>query len=449
MKILLVSLYFYPDKTGVPKYSGEMAQWLAAQGHEVHVIAGTPHYPSWRREAGYSRWRFQAEQWQGVTIHRVPHFVPSYGHINAIRRLLIEGTFMLSGLLRLAALKLRRHTFDVSIAVCPSLFAAFITGCNRLISGTPWVLHVQDFQVDAAMRLKLMKAKRLGTLMLKLEAALLKAAQKVSSITPAMCQRSIEKGVPAKRVCLVPNWSDLSAIYPSPRDNAFRQRLGIAADETLVMYAGAMGAKQGLELVLNAAQRLEKPQKIRFVMMGEGHEWVRLSKLAREMGLSRMTFLPLQPLSELNAMLAAADIHLVVQKREAADIVMPSKLTNILAAGRPAIATADPGTALHDAISVSEAGLIVEPENVDALATAIDQLAADHDLRQTMGLRARDYADQYLDQNQIMARFGTDLTRLARLVPRRLSAKPKLPITDSRAPKPRSEANELEYPRGA
>ena len=413
MKILMVSLYFYPDRTGVPKYSGEMAQWLARRGHEVTVVAGVPHYPGWKREPGRSALAFTTEQWEGVTVHRVPHYVPNDGKINTLRRMMIDASFLMASSSKWLRLTLQKQEFDVAIAVCPPLFSGLLSYVNQLVRGVPWVFHVQDFQVDAAIRLNLLGGGRVGKLLYMMEGYLLGSASQVASITPAMCNRAVEKGAANDHVYLLPNWGDVKGIRPGQHSNDFREALPAVAGDTVVMYAGAMGAKQGLDLVLDVAERIADRPDIRFVMVGGGPEWVRLCEQAGERGLQNMQFIPLQPVERLNEMLAAADVHLVVQKSEAADIVMPSKLANIFAAGRPAIATADAGTALHQAMIDSGGGLVIKPETAEALRSAILRLADDPQARERMGKAARAYAERELDQDVILERFESELQRVA------------------------------------
>jgi colanic acid biosynthesis glycosyl transferase WcaI len=414
MKILIHSLYFHPDQTGICKYSGEMAQWLAARGHRVEVVTGFPHYPQWKLAAPHRRTRFLTEQWSEVTVHRVPHYIPNGGKVSALQRMLIDGTFFLGSLVKWIALFSRRDRFDVVISVCPPMF----TGIPALLSGwlrrVPWIYHVQDFQVDAALRLKMLNIGVLGKLLYALENFLMRRAGRVSSITDAMCRRAIAKGADAERTWLLPNWADVRGITPGPADNAFRRSLDLPPDSFLAIYAGAMGAKQGLDLVIEAADRLRGDLRFRFLMVGAGPEWQRLKDSAEQRGLHSILFLPVQPLEVLGDLLRAADVHLVIQKAEAADLVMPSKLTNILAVGRPAIATASEGTALSDVLEGAGTGCVVSPDDVNALVAALQKLGIDPDHRARMGENARRYAEANLDQDAILLRFEQQLIGLVR-----------------------------------
>lgn len=413
MKIQIHSGNFFPEKTGIGKYTGEMAAWLAKRGHEVEVITGYPYYPEWKLSADYDRTRYLKEQWNGVTIHRVPHYIPRDGRVTSLRRILVDLSLFLASAVRWLAVIFRKRKPDVVIAVCPPLFAGVWPWVVSRLCRVPWVYHIQDFQVDAAMRLGMLRGSLLGRLLFGIENRLIRSATRVSSITPAMCRRAASKGAREDRMLELPNWSDIRNIRPSASDTAFRRDLGLASDQLLVMYAGAMGRKQGLELVLDAAERLLGNARFHFAMIGSGSDAEALKEAALRRGLDNMKFLPLQPVERLNEMLASGDIHLVVQKAHAADLVMPSKLTNILAAGRPVLATAEEGTALWDAVEAAGTGLVVLPEALDPFVAALEQLAANPALRQRCGINAREFAEQQLDQDAILARFEQQLMALA------------------------------------
>src|SRR5215210_6145190 len=111
-------------------------------------------------------------------------------------------------------------------------------------------------------------------------------------------------------------------------------------------------------------------------------------------------------------MLAAGDIHLVVQRREAADLVIPSNLTNILAAGRPSVATADPGTEIYEVLNEHKCGITTTPDSVTELVAGIVELASNAEMREQIGQNARLYAEKYLDKDEILSRFENALRDL-------------------------------------
>jgi colanic acid biosynthesis glycosyl transferase WcaI len=268
----------------------------------------------------------------------------------------------------------------------------------------PFIFHVQDLQLDAARELAIIRQPLLFALLARLERFLFTRAQAVTTISRAMAARIIDKGAPPEHVHLLPNWADLEDIQPGNRGEALRRELGLNR-EILVLYAGNMGEKQGLDLILEAATLTGDHPEVRYILVGEGAARERLMDRARHLALDTVRFLPLQSRERFPLLLAAADIHLVVQKPQASDLVMPSKLGNILAAGGAFIATALPETEVGRITLESQAGLLVPPEEAGALAQAILSLAREPETRKKMGDRARNFAEARLGRDKIMAEW--------------------------------------------
>lgn len=414
MRLLIYGLNYAPELTGVGKYTGEMAAWLSAHGHEVEMICGLPHYPRWRLDAAYADGHSRVEVLAGVRVLRAAHFVPDAASLGARARIRLETSFTLSAARYWLPRFFARTRPDAVIAVMPPMQMGVWPLLYGWLRRVPWVLHVQDLQVDAALQLKMLPGGVVGKLLYRIEAFLLKRAARVSTITEAMRQRVMAKGVRLERAWLFPNWADITSVRPGSHDNAFRAELGFGPETVLVLYAGNMGEKQGLDCVLEAAVQLQDRDDIRFLMVGAGPARARLEQCAQELELENLRFLPVQPMDRLSAMLAAGDIHLVVQRRDAADLVMPSKLTNILAAGRPCVATAEVGTALAEVVAGHETGRVTPPEDSAALAHAIAALAEDAALRTRYGKNARDFAECHLDREVILAEFERQLETLVR-----------------------------------
>lgn len=414
LRILVLSLNFAPEQTATGKYTGEMAAWLAARGHDVHAIAAFPHYPQWRIEERYRGRGWFVEQCDGVTVYRTPLFVPPMEKLGARNRILMECTFSAAAAWWWLTKVLFARRFDVVIGVCPPLQNAVMPWLYRMLRGVPFVFHVQDFQVDAALDLGMLASnKGLRSALLGAESFLLKRATRASTITEAMRARLLAKGVPAASASLFPNWADISFVRPRARNNPLRTRLGAGDDDTLVVHAGNMGEKQGLEVMLEAADLLKDQSHLKFVLVGQGARRGWLEAEVQRRGLVNLRFFDVFPWDDVPDMLAAGDIHLVIQRREAGDLVMPSKMTNILAAGRPTIATAEPGTALADVLTAHGAGQACEPDNAQALAAAIVALAADPSARAQMGQNARRYAEEFIAKDAILGAFEKDLCELA------------------------------------
>lgn len=410
MKVLIYGINFAPELTGIGKYSGEMAQWLSTRGHAVEVVTAPPYYPAWQRAAGYPAWGYQHEAWGDggrVAVTRCPLWVPAQP--SAVKRLLHLLSFAMSSAPALWRALGRRP--DVVMVVVPTLFSLPAAALAARHFKVPVWLHVQDFEVDAMLGMGMVGGGGgLSGLAYRFERWCLRQADRASSITPKMVQRLLAKGVAADRARLFPNWVDLGAVFPLPRPNAFRRELGLADDDVLVLYSGNMGEKQGLELVVEAAGLLQHLPHIHFVLAGDGGARARLMSQAQ--GLARLQWLPLQPLERLNLILNAADIHVLPQRADAADLVMPSKLTGMLASGRATVGTATLDTQLGEVLE--RCGVRVDPGDAGALAQALEALALDAVRREALGAAGRVYAEEALAQDAILLRMEAELESLTK-----------------------------------
>lgn len=406
MKILLYSANFAPEPTGIGKYSGEMAAWLAAQGHEVRVVAAPPYYPTWKLEPGYVWPPYRREQWQGVDVWRAPLWVPrTQGGIKRVLHLL---SFAFSSLPVMLMQVFWRP--DVVMTVAPFFVCAPAGWLTARLSGAHAWLHIQDFEVDVAVQMGLLKGKAIQSLALGIERWILKRFDAVSSISGRMIDRLRQKGVKEERAYFFPNWVDISHVFPLTEPSDYREELGIEPDTKVVLFSGTLGGKQGLSVIPDAARRLAHRKDVTFIVCGDGVIKPQLE--AASSGLANIRFLPLQPFERLGQLLGLADIHLLPQNPDAADLVLPSKLSGMLASGRPVIATCQDGTEIAQA--VSQCGLVVSPENGAELASAIERLADDNSERIMLGKRARGYAEEYLGHSNCLWRLLNQFLALER-----------------------------------
>ncbi|MFA6121214.1 MAG: glycosyltransferase WbuB [Sideroxydans sp.] len=442
MRILIHGINFSPELTGIGKYSGEMAEWLAAQGHEVRVVTAPPYYPQWTIADGYvNGWRKVQKRpppspdettshstkpasgqvacypplGEGgcangnLVVYRCPLWVPAKP--SGLKRILHLASFALSSF----PVMLRQVCWrpDVVWVVEPALFCAPQAWLVARLSGGKVWLHIQDYEVDAAFDLGLLKGKLLRRLVATGERWLMRRFDRVSTISQRMVDRALAKGVDSGSVVLFRNWVDLK--LPEPESSGlsgYRAELGIANDAVVALYSGNMGGKQGLEILADAARICWESQptaELVFVFCGAGAGRDNLVALC-ENSLN-VHFLELQPAERLGELLAMADIHLLPQRADAADLVMPSKLTGMLASGRPVVATAHSGTEV--ASVVVNCGLLVPPEDGRAFAEAIKRLALDATLRAKLGQAGRNYALEYLDKEEVLGDFAAELAAIA------------------------------------
>lgn len=412
MRILLYGINYAPELTGIGKYSGEMSAWLAQNGHQVEVITAVPYYPEWQVHDQYRKKGWSTEWLDGVRVHRCPLYVPQ--HVTALKRIIHEFSFVASSLpYWLKALFGKRP--DVVICVVPAFHLGFLALLYARLRRLPMVYHIQDLQVDAAKDLGMLTNQTFLKLLFSAEQFILNHSTTVSTISEGMLRKIWRKGIDPQKCLLFPNWVDESQIRPLSQAASLRSAFGLADTDQVILYSGSLGEKQGLDLIIEAARRLQHRPNLVFLIVGSGGAEGRLKDLVRDYQLTNVRFFPLQPYEKLSVMLAAADLHLVVQKKSASDLVMPSKLTSILAAGGCALVTALPDTSLHDVVVQHQLGIVVEPESVEAMCAGIEQaIGSDLDhYRQN----ARAYAEQYLRKDSILASFATRLGQIAALKP--------------------------------
>lgn len=395
---------------GIGKYVGEMAEWLARQGHEVRVIAAPPYYPQWRVDAKYSKKWYSKETVNDVKIYRAPLYVPRKA--TGIRRIIHLVSFAFTSI----PLLLRQISWrpDLMFVTEPPIFCApnalIFSKLGRVRS---W-LHVQDYEVSAGFNLGLLKGRFLKRVILGVEAWLMKRFDRVSSISVQMVRMASAKIGRPESALLFPNWVDTKQIAPLTAQSTYRASLGIPEEKIVALYSGSISVKQGVGLLADAMRLLQHDKRLVFVVAGSG---VMKGDLMRRCeGLASVRFLDLQPASMLGEFLGLADIHLLPQRADAADLVLPSKLTGMLASGRPIVATAGRDTDLWRL--VQNCGLAAEPEDAADLARCICSLADQPELRQRMGEAGRRFAESNLSIDAILGSFEQEAFALTGCVSR-------------------------------
>ncbi|SEA98735.1 colanic acid biosynthesis glycosyl transferase WcaI [Pedobacter hartonius] len=407
-RILVLGINCLPELTGIGKYTGEMVSWMAEQGHETTMITGFPYYPNWKVQEPYKgNWYINETMFDGnLKIYRCPLYIPSKP--SGLKRLIHESVFFVSA--GFAVLKmLFKPKQDLIIAIAPPFHLAILALFYRFFKGGRILYHVQDLQIEAAKELKMLRYKWMFDMLFSIEYFILRKMDFISTISEGMMKRVGNK-IP-KRITFFPNWVDTETFYPLPDRNGLKTKWGFKRDDYVVLYSGSIGEKQGLDSLIRIAENLKAYENIQFVICGTGPYKQELIRMTTEKQLPNLEFLPLQGFDVFNEFLNMADIHLVLQKANASDLVMPSKLTTILAVGGLALVTANPGTTLHDVITEHGMGVIVEAEREDLLGAAIINIVEnDHE---PCRKNARKYAEKYLDKRNILPDMLNFVTQLS------------------------------------
>ena len=410
MRLLIHGLNYAPEMVGIGKYTSELAAWFSARGHQVVVHTARPYYPQWREFEDYD----PANDHQilnGVEVHRHAIFVPE--NPSGMARLRHHVSWLMksrSALLRSA----KSFDPDIVLSIAPSLIGSPAALEAARVANAKSVLHIQDFEVGAASAAGLIKSKALLNAASWVEQALMKRFDYVTSISDAMCRKLHGYSIPPNRTALVRNWADINSITVKPtRESAIRNELNLGPDKTVLLYSGTITNKQGLEVVVDAAKRLADRDDLVFLIYGEGP--LKANLQARAEGSANIRFGSFVPEDQLGDLLSAADIHLLPQLASAADLVLPSKLTGMLASGRPVIAMTPEGSGL--AHEVEGAGWVAVPENIDSLIETLETALQDPKTILKLAKNAREKAEAIWSRDAVLLGFEGLLNRWLRTQP--------------------------------
>ena len=404
MRILILGINYWPEETGIGAFTTYRAEYLASRGHQVTVCTTFPYYPEWKVAPAYAGKLAARESHNGVRILRSYAYVP--GSVTSIKRVLHEASFIASSFLR-ALFQQRPH---VLLVVSPPLGLAANAFVLSRLWRIPYVFDVMDLQPDAAAELGMLPAPVLKV-MYGVERMAYRHAALVSTLTTGMQRRIIEKGVPAEKTTLFEPRSDSSLADIAPGEAAaFRAKYSLQ-NKLIVSHSGNMGVKQGLDVILDAAALNRGDDSTVFLIVGDGAVRGRIQQRARELDLRNLVFLPLLDSTEFRGFLKASDVCLVTQQKTVSDMLFPSKTVTYLAAGCPVIASVNSNSEVARTIQECGAGLVVEPENPQALLSAIQALR-NSDLG-LYGRNAAQYAAARWSSDRVLGFLESKLQEIA------------------------------------
>lgn len=399
-RLLVYGLNHAPELTGVGFYTGDMAAWLHAAGFPVEVVTAHPYYPDWRVAEGHRAWSYRREVRDGVPVRRCPVWVPARPTMP--KRLLHLASFALFSAPVVLWRALRTRP-DLIWTTEPSIFGAPAAVLAARLSGAHCWLHVQDIELVAVARLDLIKGRLLQRAVLAGYRWLLRRFDTVSTISETMAGELRALGV--RETVMFRNWVDVDGVTPDADPTRLRRELDLPATPHIALYSGNLGAKQGVETLVEAARHLAHRPDVHFLICGAGAMRLQLEAAAAE--LPNVSLRPLQPFDRLNELLNLASVHLLPQRRGATLFAMPSKLSGMLASGKAVVAQAEPDTEF--ARLLKSCAVVVPPEDAAATATAVERLVDAPAECARLGAAGRRFALATLARDAILGRFATDL----------------------------------------
>jgi colanic acid biosynthesis glycosyl transferase WcaI len=396
MRILLVSGYYYPEQVGAGLWVRQLASDLKTLGHDVCVLTSFPSYPHGRVFEGYRGRFFQRETVEGIPVIRT--WVYATPSKNFWARVAAFGSFCASALIGGLAARIRA---DVVYAILPPLPLGISAAVLAKAAGARLAVSIQDIYPDIAVSLGVLRNRRAIQFFMSVERWIYRRAHRIVVISEGFRQNLLEKGVPAEKIAVVPNWADPDAIRPANRENAFRNQHS-KPGEFVVLYSGSLSHNSRLEPVLEAARQLAG-EPFRFLIAGEGVHKPALADRADRLGLRNVSFLPFQPLERYAEALAAADATLVTLHPGATFASVPSKVYKQMAAARPILAIADRRSEVARLVEESGCGLAIQPDDAFGLVEALRRLAARREEVARMGAAGRGYITDVCSRGRCVA----------------------------------------------
>jgi len=400
MRILVLGINYTPERTSVAPFTTGLCEHLAANGNEVTVVTAFPYYPEWRVWDGYRGSLYRKESIHGVTVHRVAHYVPRKPS-RLIERLAYDISFTVNCFV--AALFTGRC--DIIYCSCPPPTVAFAAYLLGLIKGAGYVMKLTDLASDAALATGIMKPGFAIRLARIFEAFSFRKAQAVICLCQGFIDRLKERGIQEEKLRLISDWGDTENLRPGAEGSAFRLATQLSPEQFLVFHTGNMGKKQKLMNVVSAAEASRSEPDLKWIIVGQGEEKDQLQEGISRRRLTNIMLLPLQPAESLPEMYSSADLLLLNQAAAVEDAVIPSKLLTYMGAGRAVVAAVSEKSEAARQIRRANCGVVVPPENPQALAEAVLALRKDAGLRQKLGANARTFAEIHFTKAGVLDRY--------------------------------------------
>ena len=385
MRILLLSLYFEPDIGANAVIVSELAHELDRLGHQITVITSFPHYKGNVLEDSYRGKLIVKKQRENIHVIRTYIYTSPEKDRFLVRLLNYVSFNILSTLAGIFSGKQ-----DLILAPSPPLSIGLSAAIIGFFKRIPYVYNVQDINPDVLIKLGILKNPLFIRFSKWLEKFVYQHARHITVLSEGFKRNLLKKGVPVKKISIVPNFVDPDFIKPLPRQNSFRKRFELEG-KFIILYAGNLGHSQDLVQILKIAKLKQGDDKLAFVIVGGGSRKSFLKEKAKTLHLNNVHFIPFQPWEDVPLIYAAADVSLVTLKEDIALDSVPSKIYTIMASKRPVLAAVDQGSDAWKLIREAKCGICVEPDNDRALLDAISILRQSPELRNEMGKKGRNF----------------------------------------------------------
>lgn len=398
MKMLILHMRYRPDATGTGPLITDLALDLVDQGDEVTVICSAPHYGRESVPEAYRRGLIHFALEDGVRVYRTMAIAGKHGSTltRAVNYLLY---LVLS---TLVALRIDRQ--EAVLAVSPPI----TVGITGLVAARrmriPMILGLQDIWPDGLIAMRRLNNKLMIRLLHRYERFLYRNSDAIIVLSGGMKRMLLDRDVPEEKVHVIPNWIDLDVVFPTEKNNPFRERFDFQ-DKFVVLFAGNLGYAAALEFVLHAAERLKDVPSIRFLLVGEGSVKSELIRLTEEYHLPNVIFETTQPVDQISNVYGSADLSLVTLRSNMGSISVPSKTFSIMASERPVLASVPKDSEVWSLVTETDCGSCVSPEDPSALAAKIIDLQNQPEQLKQWGKNGRNFVADHFSRRQLTVKY--------------------------------------------
>jgi colanic acid biosynthesis glycosyl transferase WcaI len=400
MRIVIWGINYAPEKIGIGPCNVALCEYLAERGSEICMLTAFPYYPAWKKRQEDAGRFFAREKINGVRVLRCWHYVPK--HLNTVTRLLHELSFVTFSFFRLLFVS----RSDLLIVVSPPLLLGVAARVICLLRGGRYFLHLQDLQPDAAINLGMVKSSILIRIFKTLASIAYRGAWRISGVSVGMLGVLKKHGVPEAQLRYFPNGTDPPMEVAKGR---FRALNRFDQEKFLVVYSGNIGVKQGLQQLILAIRQVKNPA-VQIIICGDGAQKQQLLEMGA--GVPNLWFKGTLEAAEYREMLADADLMVVSLVSGSGSSFFPSKLLSACAAGKPVVAICDADSELAVVVQANRCGVVVPPDDPEALAQWLEKLSSDPGQLEPMGKAAKAFGDRFL-WNDILKKFTREAEILA------------------------------------
>ena len=404
-KITIIGINYYPEDTAIGLYTFQLASYFNDNDFDVTVITGFPYYPSWKISSEYeSKKTFYKETIDRVIVHRYKQYVPK--NPSFLNRMLHLLDFSFGTFINLFKIK----EVDVVLCIVPFIGSVFLAKILAKIKNAKLWVHVQDFEFDADLDSNIINKKTnkywFFNVLFWVEAKLLNSANIISTISSSMLLKLDKKITKATATRLLPNWVDLNFINPKN----YKTHSYLESSKFKILYAGNIGEKQDWNLFLEFAKILEIEDDVEIIVVGNGskREWL-AKQLSKTKNIS--LYNPV-PYSDLSNLMCSADLHILFQKNDVIDTVMPSKILAMMASEKPSLIMGNLKSEVSLIINKSKAGIYLDSNKLPDAVKFVALLKSNKALCNNFGEDARIFASINYSKNEILKQFLTTLRNI-------------------------------------